>query len=41
LLIAKALGQRTQFFEVEGYRVSSSATRANYFAEATVKLARG
>jgi 2-isopropylmalate synthase len=41
LLIAKALGQRTQFFEVEGYRVIVERHQDELFAEATVKLRAG
>jgi len=38
LLIRKALGQRPQFFDVEGYRVIVERHHGELFAEATVKL---
>ena len=38
LLVAKALGQRKAFFEVEGYRVIIERHGADLWAEATVKL---
>jgi len=41
LLITKALGQQTQFFVVEGYRVIVERHQNELFAEATVKLRVG
>ncbi|MBI5382952.1 MAG: citramalate synthase [Opitutae bacterium] len=41
LLIVKALGQRPQFFEIDGYRVIVERHQRELFAEATVKLRVG
>ena len=38
LLIRKVLGQRPQFFEIEGYRVIVERHQGELFAEATVKV---
>jgi len=41
LLIARALGQRQSYFEVEGYRVIVERHQNELFAEATVKVHAG